>query len=122
MMIKQQRTEPRINIQRCINIHNTLTEHSMGELVNLTAEGMMLISAQPIISNAVYQVELTLPSATAGATSITLGIECLWCQQTKGHQHYWSGHQIIDASPGAEQAIKHLIQREQHSDNTLTAS
>ena len=122
MMIKQQRTEPRTNIQRCINIRNTLTGRNMGELVNLTAEGMMLISAEPITSNAVYQIELTLPAPTTRASTIALGIECLWCQQATGHQHYWSGHQIIDASPSALQAIQHLLQRERYEDNTLVAS
>ena len=118
----QQRTEPRLAIQSCIQIRNMITDRGMGELVNITPEGLMLVSDQPITSNAVYQVELALPTDAATRATVELGIECLWCRQTDDNHRYWSGYQIIDASPQALQTVHELLQQELQGAHTLVAN
>ena len=81
----------------------------MGALVNITTEGLMLMSDTAINSNRIYPVSLILPDAISGHNQVDLGVDCLWSRSEEEYQRYWAGFQIIDASRSALDRIESLI-------------
>ena len=102
---QQQRFEP----QKPISVINMSTQKKMGALVNITTEGLMLMSDTAIISNRIYPISLILPDAISGHKQVDLGVDCLWSRSEVEDQRYWAGFQIIDASRSALDRIESLI-------------
>lgn len=108
-MSEQHRRLKRQEISTTVSIRNRLTERRVGELVNITTEGLMIASDQEMDTDSIFQFSLELPEAIEGCSVIELGVDCLWCRKAENLNRYWSGYQIIDASPAALQSIDRLI-------------
>ena len=99
----------RQELSTTIMIRNTMTGELVGELVNITVEGLMIISDQEMSTNAIFQYCLELPETIDGPRRIDLGVDCLWSRPAENFNRHWSGYQIIDASPDAIKTIDELI-------------
>jgi hypothetical protein len=99
----------RQELNTTILIRNSMTRELVGELVNITVEGLMIISDQEMSTNSIFQFSLELPEAINGQSSIDLGVDCLWSRSAENFNRHWSGYQIIDASPDALVTIDALI-------------
>ena len=86
-----------------------MTRELIGELANITVEGLMIISDQEMSTNSIFQFCLELPETVHGQAKIELGVDCLWSRSAENLNRYWSGYQIIDASPEALKTIDALI-------------
>ncbi len=82
----------------------------LGRLVNIHAEGLMLIGDIALEDDKLYQLDLRLPQAINGRESIPLGVDCLWARASDDFSKHWSGCQIIDISPQGAEDIDALIQ------------
>lgn len=70
---------------------------SLGTLVNLSQNGMMLFCEQPVAVNGVFQCELDVSSTVnCDLGPVKIGIESLWCQPSEQPGAYWAGFDIID--------------------------
>ena len=108
-MSEQQRKLQRQELSTTILIRNSMTRELIGELANITVEGLMIISDQEMNTNSIFQFCLELPEAIHGQTKIELGVDCLWSRHAENVNRHWSGYQIIDASPEALKTIDALI-------------
>lgn len=69
-----------------------------GTLGNLSSTGMLLITAQPPRSEAIYQVSMALPSSGRQLTQsqpIEFGIQEQWQETTASSGQVWSGYRIV---------------------------
>lgn len=98
----------RVELNQTITVTDAITNQRFGELVNLSAEGLMIITDQQLDTHSIFQLCLQLPVAIAGHTTIELGADCLWCREAENFNRYWSGFQIIDASDLAVQQLTEL--------------
>ncbi len=92
-----------------IAVNDTINGGRFGELVNITAEGLMIITDREIETQAIFQLALQLPEPLAGNDMLVLGADCLWCRRAENFYRYWAGFQIIDASDHAVEQIDALI-------------
>lgn len=99
----------RQELNTTILIRNSMTQELLGELANITVEGLMIISDQEMSTNSIFQFRLEFPESINGQTSIDLGVDCLWSRSAENFNRHWSGYQIIDASPDALETIDELI-------------
>lgn len=99
----------RQELNTTILIRNSMTQELLGELANITVEGLMIISDQEMSTNSIFQFRLEFPESINGQTSIDLGVDCLWSRSAENFNRHWSGYQIIDASPDALVTIDELI-------------
>ena len=99
----------RIELSRPIAIVDVINKGNFGELVNVTVEGIMVITDKEISTSSIYQLSLQLPVEIEGNTTIEIGADCLWCRKTENFTRYWAGFQIIDASDTALNQLQHLI-------------
>lgn len=92
-----------------IAINDTINGGAFGELVNITTEGLMVITDREIETQAIFQLALQLPEPMVGSEMLVLGADCLWCRRAENFYRYWAGFQIIDASDHAIEQIEALI-------------
>ncbi len=99
----------RKELNQAIVVLDTINGGVFGELVNITTEGLMVMTDREIETQAIFQLSLQLPEMIKGADHIIVGADCLWCRRAENFYRYWAGFQIIDASEKALAQIDGLI-------------
>ena len=69
-----------------------------GRLVDLTAEGLMLIHEHPLAINRLYQLRILLPKKLGGASQVECTAECRWCRPSVNTDFFDAGLRIVDLS------------------------
>lgn len=87
-----------------ILVTDAMTGRTLGRIGNLSVDGMMLITAQPIAEGCLYQLQFLLPDAERLQRRLEIGIQCLWSEAARTEHTHWAGCRIIDIAP-AEQLI-----------------
>lgn len=105
-----QRSKERSELNQTVPIINLMTEKEIGELVNITVDGLMIISNERIETQSIFQFSLVLPTPLAGQQELEVGVDCLWCSEVENFHRYWAGFQIIDASPQTAELVALLIE------------
>ena len=103
------RKQKRIVLNQPIEINDVINGGKFGELINISTEGLMVMTKCFIPTQAIYQLSINLPASLQGKESLDLGADCLWCHREEHSIHYWAGLQIIDASDTAMYQIRELI-------------
>lgn len=109
MTDKIERRHQRTEINQTIPIIDMINGGVFGELVNVTVEGIMVITDTEIPINSIYQLALQLPAEFGDNHSLEVGADCLWCRKIENFHRYWAGFQIIDASDTAFAQLEQLI-------------
>lgn len=76
-------------------VTDVISGQPMGHLGNLSANGMLLISAQPPRSAAIYQVSLALPGLGSAPQVIDVGIQEQWHEAAASPGQVWAGYRIV---------------------------
>ena len=104
----EQRKARRVPIAAHVDISDANTGRILGQLVNLSADGLMLHGPGCIAPGKVFQ--LRVPLETAGeVTDLLIGAESLWCSDANDSGAFWSGFQIIDISPEHRQILATIV-------------
>lgn len=74
---------------------DAMTEHPLGNLCNISTNGLMLLGNHKPVSGGVYQARLSLPGI-AGTTEI--GLQEQWHEAAATPGQFWSGYRIIAIS------------------------
>jgi hypothetical protein len=90
------RRNQRFQVSHVIRAVNRQTGNEVGRIVNISADGIMLLGDRPIEENSI--LELILSFGDRGTDTIALGVENLWCHSNDDHSQFWSGYCIIDIS------------------------
>ncbi|MGK0499439.1 MAG: hypothetical protein ACJAYG_001080 [Oceanicoccus sp.] len=109
MLEQIERKHERKQLNQPMPIIDVINGGQFGELVNVTVEGIMVITDKEIPTQSIYQLSLKLPMTIAGSDTVELGADCLWCREVENFHRYWAGFQIIDASDTAMTQLEQLI-------------
>lgn len=82
---------------------------TLGRLVDLTTEGMMLVSEEPLVPENNYGLQITLPREIAGATEVEFEAQCRWCRQAANPDYFDVGLQVLDISVSHLSRLELLI-------------
>ena len=100
---------PRQTLSRVVPVEDVINGGAFGELVNLTADGLMAITDHPVTPRAVFQLALRLPESIAGADRIVIGADCLWSRCSDDYHRYWAGFSIIDIAEDDRERLATLL-------------
>ena len=100
----------RKEINQTIEITDVINGGKFGELINITVEGLMVITDKETPTSSIYQLSIKLPVELHGSNTVELGADCLWCRNDDNFHRFWSGFQIIDASETAVKQIEDLVE------------
>lgn len=79
-------------------VTDAITGEAFGQLGNLSATGMLLISRKTPRSEAIYQLRLPLPGLGSGMQHIEVGVQEQWHEQAATPGQVWAGYRIIAIS------------------------
>lgn len=109
-MPEEHRSHQRTKPEAVITIKNMVSGEPLGELVNITAEGLMLLTDEFIENGSIYQMVLYGTTFEGKQVEFNVGAECVWSRNAGTQDRFWSGYHIIDASQQAKEIIASLIE------------
>lgn len=94
-----------------ILVTDAMTGRTIGRIGNLSVDGMMLISPQPIAEGSLYQLQFLLADAQRQPRRLEVGIQCLWSEAARTEHSHWAGCRIIDIAPSEQQVLAGWVER-----------
>lgn len=94
-----------------LRIFDQKTGQLIGHLVDITAEGIMVISENPLETDKDYALRITLPSEITGKKELNFNAHAIWCKKDINPDFYDTGYQLIDVEPEDVRAIEWLVTR-----------
>jgi hypothetical protein len=82
----------------------------VGHLVDITTEGIMVISEEPIEKDTIYEFVMDLPEEIAGKKEMHFKAKCVWANNAANPDFYDSGYILEDATEENQLIIKTLVQ------------
>lgn len=107
----ERRQQPRKRIERPIHVKDLGRDCVLGNLIDLSEGGFMLLCHETVPEYCALEIELCLPTEFDCGEAIVLGAQSVW--EEKSHQagKNWVGFQIIDIEPEARDRLACLLER-----------
>jgi hypothetical protein len=86
------------------------TGRALGNLLNITPDGAMVLSEKPIETDWSVELHIELPEKLANKPELVLAARSLWCQPDINPEFYDAGFQFQDVTPEDIQIIQRLIE------------
>jgi hypothetical protein len=93
----------------------------LGRLVDLTAQGLMLLSEIPLPTDTAFRLKIELSETFTDKTAVVFGARSLWCQPDIDPEFYNTGFQLTDIDPADVAVIERIVQAYGFRDNTTPA-
>lgn len=104
-MTDERRKYTRKKVDALLQLYDINNEIFMGKVVDISMDGIMLLSRDPIPANGVWQLSIELPIDDIECQTVEFGAESLWCDDSLKPAQYWAGFHIIDIS---QESLMHL--------------
>ncbi|TCK17968.1 PilZ domain-containing protein [Thiogranum longum] len=104
----EQRRLTRVSIPEHPQIFDVNNNTVAGQLVNLSIEGLMMMSPSPVNPGTLLQFRIPLQCCES-VVDILVGVESLWCDDTDESGVCWTGFHIIDISSEHLEIISTLV-------------
>ena len=82
----------------------------LGYIVDVTPEGAMIISEEPVPPGKVYQVRMDLPEDISDKSFVDFTAESVWCKKDIDPNFYDTGLRISNLSDEDRALIENMIQ------------
>lgn len=105
---EENRKSPRVSISPSTVVNDAHTGEQIGHLVNLSSEGLMIVSCAPIPQGTVCQITIQL-QLDSGSENLNIGVESLWSEDAHESGAHWTGMQIIDISPDQQALLEEVV-------------
>ncbi len=102
--------QKRKNCKIYMKVFNDKTDDLVGFLVNLTTEGLMLSSDEPIETDTVFNLRVILPEEIKGNKEVTISAKSIWCDQDEPPLHN-TGFQLQDAEKKDIRIIERIMKK-----------
>jgi len=86
------------------------TQRILGYLVDVTTEGLMLMSEDPIELGRTFELRMALPAAVEGSRPIYLEAKSIWSRSEPGVGYHDTGFEMVRIDPADMDEIQHLIE------------
>ncbi len=90
-------------------VFNSLTQDLIGHLVDITSDGAMLISEEPIKLNMIFELRMELSKEVSEKPYMDFSAKSLWSKADIDPHYYDTGFQFINISPEDAQIIQKII-------------
>jgi hypothetical protein len=82
-----------------------LSGEKLGDVVNLSTNGLMMITSKPIESDSLYQLECISRGPYDQVARFSAGVSVLWTSPASQPNTTWAGLEIIDINLESRQAL-----------------
>lgn len=109
MLNSEKRILKRRHLIYYLRVFDRVTGQLLGHLVDITPEGVMLISEQPLATDATYALKLDLPADTFGKETVEFEARALWSRPDVNPSFHDTGFQMLTVAEADERVIRRLI-------------
>lgn len=108
--VQEHRDQQRIEVSEVIMVVDRQTGKTVGQLVNISEDGLMLLSPAPVPENSIFQLSLEFAANSGSAVDdpLMIGVESLWNNSSRDQSQHWVGFCIIDISEQDLERIRKL--------------
>ena len=110
-MNAEYRRSRRKRAQETIEVTDTMTEHVVGRIGNISETGMMMLATVHLMDDALFQFRFSLPDGSARGRAIEIGSHQLWSDAANVPGQFWAGFRFIDMSPEDAAHLKAWIEQ-----------
>ena len=107
--MQEQRISQRTLVDQLLQVTDRRHQTVIGNLVNLSAEGFMLIARQPIDRRRYTELTLELPYPAAGKDAVRLEASCVWCHRSSSADDYGAGFRIEHMPAEDRRALREVF-------------
>ncbi len=93
-MTQEFRRAKRRKASDTIPVTDAMTERVIGRIGNLSQTGLLLIASEPLVDDALYQLQFSLPHEQ-GPLPIDVGAHLLWMDHAIARAQVWAGFRFI---------------------------
>lgn len=97
----QERQSKRRNLIYYLRVIDRDSKKLLGRLVDITDEGMRLVTDEPVTPHSRLKLQVLLPKLIKGMAEIDVDGECMWCREDVNPDFYASGF-LFDVLPEEE--------------------
>jgi len=94
-----------------LRVFNNMNGELVGHMVDITEEGIMLISEQPVAPGSKIEMRMQLPFEVLEKNELLFSATCLWCKKDVNPDFYASGYSLDGLPVNDIMVIENLIQR-----------
>ena len=95
------RHRPRKNTPHLVRVINEDTDKTVGRVVDITADGMMLVTKDKIVSGKLYNFRIVLPVMVHHRSDVCLEARCIWITPDANSEFNKCGFKFLNL-PGEE--------------------
>lgn len=107
--MENRRKHERFYLAHYLEVINRQTNLPIGQCVNISDGGMMLISRKPLKTKAIFQLRMFLPNTIERKKYIDFIGVSEWCRPDENPDFFNTGLQLRNVTPELTQIIRHLI-------------
>ncbi len=106
----EQRQVSRRHLVFYLRVFDGMSNRVVGHLMDISSNGLMLLSDEPVPVNEDYRLRMRLPTEVIGRDEILFGAISRWCRQDENPDFYITGFKIQDMDDETEKAVSQLIE------------
>lgn len=92
-------------------VYDQKTESVVGQLLDISVKGLMIIGEIPFAQDTAYQFYLNFTPLLDYELKIPLDLRCAWMKSTASNEYFIAGFELINADPEHIKIINQLIER-----------
>lgn len=92
-----------------LRVFDGMSRKIFGHLVDISENGIMVISDSAVEANEDYRLRMSLPNQLNDRNEIVFSATSRWCKRDANPDFYLIGFQIHDIEPTTRDLIGHLI-------------
>lgn len=108
-MSQSRRRLKRSHLLFYLKLVNRNTGDLVGHLVDITTEGIRLISENPIPTDTIFKLRMVLPAGFSASEHLDIDAKSLWCQRSENPDLFETGLQLICVTDELSKTIEDLI-------------
>jgi hypothetical protein len=94
----------------------------LGHVVDITPQGLMLISETPLPADSTFRLEIELPEDFAHKRAILFEARSRWCQADIDPHFHNTGFQLLNIAPDDVEIIQRIVATFGFRDNEQTGA
>ncbi len=90
------RHRPRKNTPHVVKVYDTETGHYMGRIVDITADGMMVVTQELLTAGRRFHLRVILPTIVHSKSDVVVDARVVWCQPDANPSFCKVGFQFLN--------------------------
>ncbi len=104
--VQEKRVIKRHHLSYYLKVYNRKTGKPLGYIVNISTEGLRLVSRVPLLTHTVFQFRVKLPREIEGERNIDFDALSCWCRPDASPDCFDTGFKLVDTP----QALLELVE------------